>query len=63
MKQEIEFDFENVNTLWWDAVCQQMKNVCPAFEPWEKLKGGIPPGYQEIKCHLIFHIKMGETFR
>ena len=33
MKQEIEFDRENGNTLWWDAVCQDTKNVCPAFEP------------------------------
>jgi Reverse transcriptase (RNA-dependent DNA polymerase) len=23
----------------------------------------IPPGYQQIKCHLIFDIKMGENFR
>ena len=27
MKQEIEFDGENNNTLWWKAVCKYMKNV------------------------------------
>ena len=62
MKQEIEFDCENGNTLWWDVVCQDMKNAHPAFEPWEKPVGDIPPGYQEIKCNLIFDIKMGENF-
>ena len=50
MKQAIEFDSENGNKLWWDAVCQETNNVCPEFEPWEKPQGDIPPGYQEIKC-------------
>ena len=39
-----------------------MKNVQPSFEPWEKPEGDIPPGYQKIKYHLIFYIKMGENF-
>ena len=26
MKQQIEFDRENGNKLWWDAVCQEMKS-------------------------------------
>ena len=39
-----------------------MKNVCLTFDPWEKLEGDIPPGYQDIKFHLIFGIKMGENF-
>jgi hypothetical protein len=30
------FDEENGNSLWWDAVCKEMKNVRPAFEVWEK---------------------------
>ena len=29
MKQAIQFDRENVNTFFWDAVCQDIKNVCP----------------------------------
>ena len=44
-------------------MCQDMKNVRPEFYPWEKPEGDIPPGYQEIKCHLIFDIKMGDKFR
>ena len=45
MKQEIEFDCDNGNTLWWVAVCQDMKSVCPAFDPLENPEGDIPPGY------------------
>ena len=45
MKQEIEFDCDNGNTLWWVAVCQYMKSICPAFDPLEKPEGDIPPGY------------------
>ena len=40
-----------------------MKNVRPAFEKWEGSKEDIPPGYQQIKCHMIFDIKIGEGFR
>ncbi|KAI2493253.1 Reverse transcriptase (RNA-dependent DNA polymerase) [Fragilaria crotonensis] len=57
------FDAENGNTSWWDAILKEMKNVRPAFEVWEKSANEIPPGYQQIKCHLIFDVKMGENFR
>ena len=42
---------------------QYMKNVRHTFYPLEKPEGSIPPGYQEIKGHLIFDVKMGENFR
>ena len=58
-----EFDAENGNTYWWDSIMKEMRNVRPAFEVWEKSKEDIPPGYQQIKCHLIFDVKMGENFR
>ena len=54
------FDAENGNTLWWDAILKEMKNVRPAFEVWEKGIEEIPLAYQEIKCHLIFDVKRGE---
>ena len=56
-------DLENGNTLWWDAICKEMKNVRPAFEIWERNESDIPPGYQKIDCHMIFDVKMGENFR
>jgi len=40
-----------------------MKNVRIAFEEFEGDVSAITPGYQEIRCHMIFDIKMGETFR
>ena len=42
---------------------QEMKKVRPEFEVWEKRKEDLPIGYQEIKCHMIFDIKLGESFR
>jgi hypothetical protein len=57
------FDLENGNTLWWDAICKEMRNVRPAFEAWDKDILEIPIGYQEVKCRLIFDVKMGEDFR
>ena len=40
-----------------------MRNIRPAFEVWEKDVEHSPPGYQQIKCHMIFDVKMGENFR
>ena len=40
-----------------------MKNVWPAFKAYEGNKEDLPPGYQHIKCHMIFDIKIGENFR
>ena len=57
------FDEDNGNTLWWEAICKEMKNVRPAFEVWEKDVAELPPGFQEITGHMIFDVKMGENFR
>ena len=40
-----------------------MRNVRPAFEAWEKDITEMPIGYQEVRCHLIFDVKMGKIFR
>ena len=40
-----------------------MKNVRPAFEVFDKRKEDITIGYQHIKCHMIFGVKLGENFR
>jgi hypothetical protein len=51
----------NGNALWQDAVRDKMKKVCIAFK---QLRPGevVPPTYQQIRCHLIFDVKM-EDFR
>jgi Reverse transcriptase (RNA-dependent DNA polymerase) len=52
---------KNGNTLWWDAICQEMKNAMIAFIPWT---GEKPPvGHKQIQCHFIFYLKLGENFR
>ena len=60
--EAIEIDSINNNTLWWDSIMLEMKNVRPAFEKYE---GDIKDlvGYQHIRCHMIFDIKLGENFR
>jgi hypothetical protein len=54
-------DEKNGNTLWWDAICQEMANVRVAFEEYDG--EGVPVGYAKIKCHIIFDVKLGENFR
>ena len=63
VKEAIDIDKENRDTLWWNGILQEMKNVRPAFEAYGDNKEDLPPGYQEIKCHMIFDIKPGENFR
>ena len=48
--------------MWWDAVIQEKKNVRPAFESYEDNKEDLPKGYQHIKCHMRFDIKLGKHF-
>jgi hypothetical protein len=57
------FDEDNGDTLWWDAICKEMKNVRPAFEAWEKPASRLPPGHQRMTGHMTFDLKMGENFR
>jgi hypothetical protein len=63
VQQAQEIDKENGDTLWWDAILMEMRNVRPAFEKWEKKESDLPVGYQKIRCHFVFDIKMGENFR
>ena len=58
-----QIDAKCGNTLWWDAVCKEMKNVRPAFEVFEGGIEQLPSRYQEIKCHKIFDVKVGENYR
>ena len=63
IKEAKDLDEENGNILWWDVIMLEMKNVRIAFEEFDGAEKDIPPGYQKIKCHMIFDIKMGENFR
>jgi hypothetical protein len=57
VKEALDLDRKNGNTLWVDAIAKQMKEVCIAFNI---LPDGhsVPIGYQKIPCHMIFEVKM-----
>ena len=63
VKEAKELDAQNGNTLWWDAILKEMVNVKIAFELFDGDEKDLPPQFQEVKCHIIFDIKMGENFR
>ena len=56
-------DNQNGNTLWWDAICKEMRNVRPTFEVFEGNNDQLPVGYQFMKCHMIFDVKFKGNFR
>ena len=60
--QAWQIDAKSGNTLWWDSICKEMKNVRPAFKVFEGGVEQLPSGFQEIKCHMIFDVKIGENF-
>ena len=51
-------DKESGNTKWAHAIDKEMKNVRVAFKVIDEPPGYRKPGYQHIKCHLVFDIKM-----
>ena len=58
-----KIDEHNGDTLWWDAICKEMRNVHPAFEVFEGQVENIPKDYQLMWCHMILDVKFGENFR
>jgi len=57
----VRIDNENGNTLWQDAVRQEMSKVRIAFKILDDDET-IPPTYQQILCHMVYDVKM-EDFR
>jgi hypothetical protein len=55
-------DKKNGNTLWADSITKEMKNVRIAFKI---LADGekVPIGFQCMRCHMIFDIKMEDLRR
>ena len=58
-----KIDEQNGDTLWWDAIGKEMKNIVPAFEVFEGVEDDIPKDYQFMRCHMIFDVKFGENFQ
>jgi len=63
VQEALEIDKENGNHLWWGALMKEMRNVRPAFEIFDGTAKDLPVGYQRIKCHVIWDVKLGENFR
>ena len=61
VEDAIRIDTENENHLWMDAVKKEMATVKVVFKIVDD-DYIIPPGYQEIRCHLVFTVKM-ENFQ
>jgi hypothetical protein len=59
--EDVKLDEENGNTLWQDTIRKEMNNVRIAFRVLNA-KEAIPPTHQDIRCHMIFDVKM-EDFR
>ena len=57
----LAIDRRSGSTLWADAIAKEMKNVRVAFDALEDGRN-VPHGFQFVKCHMIFDIKM-EDFR
>ena len=57
VKEELQLDEDNGNTLWDDAIATEMKNVKVAFKILDD--GEMEPrDHQFVKCHMVFDIKM-----
>jgi hypothetical protein len=57
VKEALALDRKNGNTLWADAIAKEMKEVCIAFNILPDGRSA-PIGYQKIRCHMIFNMKM-----
>ena len=44
VEEPILIDKENGDTLWWNAIMKDMKNLRPAFKVFKKRKEDIPIG-------------------
>lgn len=62
IKEAMEIDKENGNTLWMDAVRLEMSIVRVAFEEYDGDPNALV-GYTQITGHLVFDVKLGENFR
>jgi hypothetical protein len=56
VREALEIDRSNGNTLWEDAIQKEMTNVRVAFRILDDDQK-IPPGYQYMECHLVFDVK------
>jgi hypothetical protein len=56
VKEALELDRHNGNTLWADAIAKEMAKVRKAFDILPDGKTA-PVGYQKIPCHMVLTLK------
>eukprot|EP00804_Cyclotella_cryptica_P008557 CCRYP_007551-RA/>CCRYP_007551-RA protein AED:0.38 eAED:0.38 QI:0/0/0/1/1/1/2/0/852 len=69
VEEALKLDEQNGNHLWRDAIKKEMAKAAVAYTPMEDMspddvrRGKVPEmrGFQEIKCHLVFDVKMDFT--
>ena len=62
VKEALEIDIRTNTSYWKDAIGLECKNVDIAFSDLEDDEM-LPVGYQQIKCHMIFDVKVGNLKR
>jgi hypothetical protein len=65
VNEALEIDKSTGTLFWQQAIQKEMKNVRPAFAKWDGTKEDAKKklvGYQQIRCHMIFEIKMDGKF-
>lgn len=62
IQEAINIDKENGDTLWTDAIAEEMNKVMIAFELYDDSISSLI-GYKQLHIHMIFDIRMGENFR
>jgi hypothetical protein len=56
VQEAFDIDRENGDSRWAESIQKEMNNVRVAFKILEEGEN-IPPGYQYMKCHLVFDVK------
>jgi hypothetical protein len=59
-KRAMEIDAETGTDFWAKSLSKEMKNVRPAFNILDE-GASKPVGFKEIRCHIIFDVKMDFT--
>ena len=62
VQEAYSIDRENGNSLWSDAIKEEMKKIKGAMRIYNNDPKNLK-GYQEITGHIIFDVKLGEGFR
>jgi hypothetical protein len=62
VQDALAIDAATHTTYWRDAIALEIKNVDVAFQDLEENEK-VPVGYQYVKCHMIFDVKIGSLKR